>query len=169
MFQRFKQSYGNKFKKTCHFVATYFKHYDLWSIHKESIARGVGIGLFVAFVPIMPFQTLMAILLSILLRANFAVAFAVSWISNPLTLLPLTYFTYQMGHWVIGEPLHTLTIHTFSWGDQKDFWSSLSAWLQQFGKAFFVGMSIISLSAALIGYAVVRFLWHLFPYADKNQ
>src|SRR5579862_8691996 len=69
----------------------------LFKSNRESIARGVAIGLFVAILPILPFQSLLAILLTILLRANLPIAFFISWISNPFTIAPIAYFNYYIG------------------------------------------------------------------------
>src|SRR3982751_3961326 len=72
----------------------HLRHNYLWHLDRESVARGVAIGLFSGIVPIIPFQTILAIFLSIFLRGNLAIAFLVSWVSNPLTIIPLTYFMY---------------------------------------------------------------------------
>lgn len=124
---------------------------SLWVLNSESIARGVAIGFFTACVPIMPFQTLLTISLSLLFKANFAIAFTVSWISNPLTLIPLTYYTYRLGEWVLGDH-QMIIIQKFHWRLDHTFWINVAATLHQFGKAFFVGLPMIAFGSAAISY-----------------
>ena len=56
----------------------------LWQLSRTSVATGVAIGLFCAYLPI-PMETLAAMMLAILLRGNILVAAALVWVSNPLT------------------------------------------------------------------------------------
>lgn len=131
----------------------YLRYSYLWELNKESVARGVAVGLFTGIIPILPFQTLLAIALTILLRANFPTAFLVSWISNPITILPIAYFTYLIGNWVLGGDASTIVFNDISLKDNlREAWFS-------FGIPFFVGLPIVSLSVALLGYCVVIMLW----------
>src|SRR5687767_2212047 len=82
-------------------IKKYLHHSYLWQLDKEPVARGVAIGLFAGIVPIIPFQTLLVILLSIFLRGNLPIAFLTSWISNPLTIIPITYFIYFVGNSIL--------------------------------------------------------------------
>ncbi len=66
----------------------YFHHRSLWRINCDSVSRGVAIGLFAAAIPLMPFQMVIAAFLAIIIRANLPISVAVSWISNPFTLVP---------------------------------------------------------------------------------
>lgn len=52
----------------------------------HQVARGAAAGLFVALIPVFGMQTLLLLLVCALARANFPVAFLVSWISNPFTI-----------------------------------------------------------------------------------
>lgn len=68
-----------------------------------AVARGVGVGLLVALLPLFGIQTLLIVAGCILVRGNFPAGFAVSWVNNPFTIAPL-YLTYRE----IGERLFTL-------------------------------------------------------------
>jgi uncharacterized protein (DUF2062 family) len=57
---------------------------ELWHPCRESAASGLGIGLFVAMLPI-PGQMLLAALGAMKLRANVAIAIAACWVTNPAT------------------------------------------------------------------------------------
>lgn len=136
----------------------------LWRFDCHSISLGVAAGLFAAALPLMPLQMLIAAVLAILIRANLPIALAVSWVSNPITLIPITYFTYALGNWILGVKQSKLEIiiHKYGWHlrDTQDYWSSFTAWLAKYGKAFFVGLPIVAIGAALTGYLLVIALWH---------
>lgn len=128
-------------------------HPYLWRLDMESVARGCAVGLFTGMIPIIPFQTILAILVALLIRANLAVAFLVSWISNPLTILPIAYFTYYVGNWILmgmGKPDSNFE---FSW--KMD--TIQGAWAT-FGIPFFVGLPFVALGAGILGYIGVKLI-----------
>lgn len=61
------------------------------------VARGMAVGVFVAFSPTLGFQMVTAALLATLLHANRAAAVAAVWLSNPFTALPIYVMTYRAG------------------------------------------------------------------------
>jgi uncharacterized protein (DUF2062 family) len=63
----------------------------------HAIAGGVAIGMVVAFTPTIGFQTVLALGLATLLNANRPIAIVPTWISNPVTALPIYAFTYRVG------------------------------------------------------------------------
>ena len=149
--------FKQKVKKQ-HRFQRYLKAYpSLCHLNTASIARGVAVGLLTGCIPLIPFQTIIAIVLSILIRANLAIALGVSWISNPLTLLPITYFTYWVGAVILNEPIQPILIPDFAWnlhGLMKAS-ASFAVLIAQFGKAFFIGLPIVAIGSALIGYFTV--------------
>ena len=61
------------------------------------VAMGMAIGVFVALTPTIPFHTIIAVGLSVILRASKTAAVIGVWFSNPLTI-PLIYFgSYKVG------------------------------------------------------------------------
>lgn len=69
-------------------------------LHDGAVPRGIAVGLFIGLTPTVGLQTLLMVVGCMLLRGNFPSAFAVSWVSNPLTLAPL-FLTFN----AIGETL----------------------------------------------------------------
>ncbi|MEQ6884502.1 DUF2062 domain-containing protein [Salicola sp. Rm-C-2C1-2] len=63
----------------------------------ESAARGVSVGLFVGLTPTVGFQTIFMIIGCVIVRGNFPAAFAVSWLSNPITMAPLYWGFHELG------------------------------------------------------------------------
>lgn len=85
-------------------------HPALWAFNRRSITWALAIGVACAFVPI-PSQMLLAALIAIWLQVNVPVAILGVWISNPLTTVPIYYFSYRVGVWLmnwLGFPPETV-------------------------------------------------------------
>ncbi|MCA1791864.1 MAG: DUF2062 domain-containing protein [Thioalkalivibrio sp.] len=108
---------------------------------RESIARGIGIGLLVGLTPTVGLQTMMMLAGCPLVRGNFPAAFAISWVSNPLTLPPMIYAYHELGEWLFGSWVRTL----FEGSDAID-----DALIGVLNTA--LGTALIAVPVALIGY-----------------
>ena len=62
------------------------------------IAFGMAIGVFVAVTPTIPFHTVLAIALAILLNASKPAAILGAWVSNPFTVVLFYVACYKTGH-----------------------------------------------------------------------
>jgi uncharacterized protein (DUF2062 family) len=77
--------------------------------HPERIARGCAAGMATAYLPMLG-QTLVGMLLAWCIRGSPLAAMPWSWVSNPLTTVPLWYACYLLGAAIL--PGHdTLTWH----------------------------------------------------------
>ena len=74
----------------------------------ERIARGCAAGMFTAYLPLFG-QTLVGMLLAWCIRGSVLAAMPWSWITNPLTTVPLWYGCYRLGAALF--PGH----HTVTW------------------------------------------------------
>ena len=142
----------------------YLDQSNLWQFNINSVSRAVAVGLFVATVPIIPFQMILVVLLCILIRANLIIALLVSWVSNPFTIVPLAYLAYTIGNFVLGitgsPPYIIHGLVTNVWNSHH-LWHSFVLWFHQVGKSFFIGLPILALSAALAGYVTVFIIWRI--------
>jgi uncharacterized protein len=68
-------------------------------------ARGMAVGLFVGFGIPIGAQMLFLALLRLLFRFNSVIAFAFTWVNNPITLLPMYYGFYCVGSIILGKSL----------------------------------------------------------------
>ena len=59
----------------------------------------------IAFLPLVGFQTAIAIGLAALFRANKAVCVPIVWITNPLTLVPIYGGCLALGGWILASPI----------------------------------------------------------------
>jgi hypothetical protein len=86
-------------------VKRMFSQSGFLGLQRRTLARGVGVGLFVGLTPTVGFQTLLMICLCVFLRASFPAAFLVSWISNPFTVGPLYFAFNRLGEALFGDLL----------------------------------------------------------------
>ncbi len=125
---------------------------EIWRSNRHAMARGAFIGLFCAFVPI-PIQMLIVVILAPVFRANLPMAIALVWISNPLTIPPMFYFSYRLGAWLLNMRLETDSIEiSFGW---------LLANLGSIGYPLIVGSLICSWTAGVTGFVLVRVIWRI--------
>lgn len=66
------------------------------------IALGMAIGVFIALLPLVGVQMLLAAIICHPFKANKAVSVAMAWISNPVTLVPIYLPFYWLGCVMIG-------------------------------------------------------------------
>lgn len=124
---------------------------NLWHLNRRSISGAVSVGLFSALIPL-PGQMILSVALAILFRVNVPMAFALIWVTNPLTIPPIFYGTYKLGAWLMGVPSNDIHFQLS--------WDTLVS-LQHIWKPLFLGSFISALLAAALGFVLTRFLWRL--------
>lgn len=73
------------------------------------ISRGLAIGIFWGMFPLPGLQMAVAVITAALFRGNKLAAAAGTWLSNPLTTLPLTALNFHVGQWVLGREAITFS------------------------------------------------------------
>ena len=127
---------------------------NLWHLNRRSVAGGLALGVFVAFIPL-PVQMLIAAALSLWLRVNLPLAVATVWITNPLTMPPVFYISYKAGHWMLNSwPLNL--IFSLSPSDHL-MWRNLG----MYAGPLLLGSLTLGVVLALLTYGLVRFAWRL--------
>lgn len=145
---------------------------SLWKFDCDPVARGVAAGLAGAVIP--GFQIFYAALLVILFRGNLPIALLATLVTNPFTALPVVYFIYFVGSLIVGNGKADFVIKDFQWDFSSfhAFWTNFSAWILQFGKAFFIGLPFVSVGLAVLGYFGTILIWKictlLFSKKKKN-
>ena len=128
---------------------------EVWHLGRRSVAGGVGLGFFLAFIPI-PIQMLIAPPLALLFRVNLPVTLVAIWITNPITFAPMFLFAYKVGEWITG----------FDGGiGSNAFEASFSGVFDILGDIWMplcVGCLVCGISAAAIGNVSVRWLWRAY-------
>lgn len=82
------------YRRIIFFVVHHILHTD---DTPSRIARGVAIGVFMAWLPLLGLQMMLVLGLSFIFRANKVVGLPIVWISNPFTLGPIYYPSYLLG------------------------------------------------------------------------
>ena len=137
---------------------------NLLHFNRRSIAAGVFCGVLAAFIPL-PVQMFAAVILAVIFRGNLAVAVGFTWVSNPLTYIPIYYFCFLVGEFIMGSPtdaagnevainIKGLIADVFA-GD----FSHLMTFFVTSGAQLLLGCFLIGLLSAGISYFLVGYLW----------
>lgn len=99
------RSLGNQLKRRARYI--YLKFIRLRG-HPKELARGLAAGVFAGMFPLFGLQTIMGVAIALRIKGNPLMAAGGTWISNPLTYLPIYAFNYRLGSWILGRPVVNL-------------------------------------------------------------
>lgn len=119
------------------------------------IALGIAIGIFICWTPSMPFQMILTVALSTLLRANKFVGLPFVWISNPLTIFPVYWPSYKLGRWITGSDTSGFGGLAKAFSFSASFVERVQAWWTAVWQIFWelwVGSLVIGTILAVITY-----------------
>ncbi len=144
----------------------------------KSIARGVAVGLFVAWTPFLGLHIVISLLLASILKANKVAAMLFVWVSNAATLIIVYYPAYLLGRFILSlfrdEMYYSLSQIKRSFSQISDsgsilsdiftteFWMNFSKFFFKIGLELTVGGFVIGLIMGVIGYFTTYrlILWH---------
>jgi len=89
-------------------------------------------------------QTLIAA--AIALRVNLPISVALVWITNPVTISPMYYFSYRVGSWILGAPTQPLNV---------EYWLEWHNWLEILAPLT-IDRLVCGTIYAVLGYFVVQ-------------
>jgi len=130
-----------------HIFGDTLKQAELWAFNRNSVAKGIAVGLFGAFLP-MPFEMIAALFIAAMIGGNIPFALAGVWISNPLTWIPMYTPCYLLGARLLGVepiPVHEITILQVGW-------HYVALWL---------GCLIVGLTLSVIAHFSITFVWRM--------
>ena len=129
----------------------------LWRLQKESVARGVAIGTFWAFV--IPLgQTFAAAAHCTWWRGNIPAAAVMTFLTNPLTFGFWLWLAYPVGQFFLASAPVTEPLSRAHW---------LSS-LQQVGGPVLLGMGIFAVFGAALGYVLVKLGWRFALFQRRR-
>lgn len=123
---------------------------NLWHFNRESVAKAIALGVACAWIPL-PFHTMIAILLAILIDCNIPLVAVAIWFANPITIPFMYYFAYEVGASILN--VHKINIH---------FHLSLNGILHVLHiiwQPFLLGCIICGLATGILTYLLVHLLW----------
>ena len=135
---------------------------EIWHFGRRAVAGGVGLGFFLAFVPL-PMHMLIAVPLALMCRTNLPVTVAAVWIANPITVAPMFMFALKVGGLVTAHEVQFSELHFDA------SWANVSALFAQLWQPLVVGSLICGVSAGAIGNFSVRWLWRLHLLYRRRQ
>lgn len=158
-----EQLEGNRFLRP---VAHRVLAPELWRFTRRSVPRGVALGLFVGIFFLIPgLQIVGSALLALPFRANVPVAAAMTFLSNPLTTPFILYASVYVGNILLGwsaSPHGVMAL--IESGAGIDQWTS---WLlSEAAPAMLLGLFVISVISAAVGYFIAVWFWR-FRMAAK--
>jgi len=142
---------------------TWLHHPNLWHLNRRSVSRAVGIGLFAGLVP-GPLQMITAVLLAVPLRANVPVAMAMTFYTNPLTIVPLYLVAFAYGKFILLEEHQAVEIQPFQmdWSNLAESTVAAFHWCLTLGKPLAVGLVALAVTLGIVGTLATRFAWRLY-------
>ncbi len=106
-------------------------------------AKGIAVGVFSGCFPFFGFQTIIGIFLAQLIKGNLVLAAIGTWISNPLTYVPLYLFNLKVGSFFIKNNVDNI-LNKELFG--KDLWSQ--GWL--FTIRLIIGSTLVGIFLGLL-------------------
>ncbi len=126
---------------------------NLFHLNRYSVSMAFLMGVFLAFVPV-PGQMALVALVALWVRCNLPIALALVWITNPITIAPIFFFTYQLGLWLLNEP----SVHM----PDAITWGLINAELSKIWKPLVVGSLCAGSFFSLLSYFIIRYVWRLY-------
>ncbi|MBE9060777.1 DUF2062 domain-containing protein [cf. Phormidesmis sp. LEGE 11477] len=113
----------------------------------HAIARGIAAGVFAGSFPLLGFQTIIGVAIAALVRGNKIMAAVGTWISNPLTYVPIFALNFHVGCWLLRLP-NDIVMPSASAGMHE--WMSLG---MSASAALLVGSFVVGIIAGLVAYS----------------
>ena len=131
-------------------IAHWLHDHQLWGIRRKSAVPAVAWGVFVGWMPV-PGHVLIAILGSLLIRCNIPVAALATFISNPVTVGPMYYFSYRVGARLLGLQTEPFAIElSINW---------LQTTFATIWQPLLLGSVLVGSICSLIAYVLLDVLW----------
>jgi uncharacterized protein (DUF2062 family) len=142
-----------------------YLHWRLINLRGTSqhISRGLAAGVFAGLFPLFGLQIIIGVFLATLLRGNKLMAAAGTWVSNPLTYVPIWLFNFQVGRWLLGYKNLSFS------ADGIDNWREFLQLGTEFATALFVGCFVVGLVSAIVSYYLCLQLVRRIRRRSLNQ
>lgn len=135
---------------------------NLWHLNRRSVAGGLAVGVFCAWVPL-PIQMALAGVIALALRVNLPLAVVSVWITNPVTIGPMYWSAWYLGAALLDVHYTPVRFEaSFAWvtGEFVRIW-----------KPFGLGCAILGILSAGLAYAACRLAWryHVVAYVLRRR
>ena len=131
------------------FAKTAYERSYLWSFKGNAMIPALFWGIWIAMLPIVGIQMLVAFFIALIVRANLPMIVALQWISNPFTVPPIYFADYEIGLLIlelfgIDYVRNKLLTAEFDWSSLKldDLWELVDTFPPMFVGGTIVGISL---------------------------
>jgi len=124
------------------------------SPHRTALAFGIGV--FIAFFPILGIHTLMALGVAFAFRLSRAVTLLGAYVNNPWTIVPLYTAGTVVGSWLLGTPLQGRPFATWGGGHGALVHALIDA-VYPYLWPYVIGNSVLGVVGGVSAYLAVRF------------
>lgn len=133
--------------------------HDICSFNRRPLARGVAIGAFCALIP-GPLQIPATLAMCAWWRGNAIAGAITTFYTNPLTIVPLYLLAFQIGALLLPgtQDVPSMSAAIANGGGLLQ---GMIEWMQALGWPLLIGLPVMGLLLAALGYAVVQTLWLL--------
>lgn len=137
-----KRGFGERVKRTAKF---------LWlrvlriRASEHNVARGLAAGVYVGLLPVLPFQTVIAVALAFVVRGSKIAAALGTWVSNPLNWVPCYLMFYYVGKLVLPLDVPPLDL------DHVEMKQLIEAGWKMFA-VMMVGGTVVGIPSAAVSY-----------------
>jgi uncharacterized protein len=146
--------------------ARWFDRPYYWQLNRERAASAVAVGMFCGLMP-GPTQMLSALLVAYVVRTHLPLALLTTLYTNPLTYVPLYYCAYQIGaRLMYGQWGYQMP--AFPDFSMKHLGVELWQWIICFGKPLLLGVPVLGVILAVVGYILVWNGWQWFTSRHTN-
>jgi uncharacterized protein len=111
----------------------------------DQLARGMAAGVFAGSFPLFGLQIVIGVAVATVLRGNRMMAAAATWVSNPLTYVPIFAFNYQIGALLLGGG----PVETFQHLDSLRSWMDMGT---EVSVRLMLGSTIVGVIAGVATY-----------------
>lgn len=136
-------------------------HPRLWHLNRRSAAGAVAAGLFCGLIP-GPLQMLGAAACAVIFRVNLPLALAITFYTNPLTIVPLYLVAFELGQWVLGAGNGDVTAPPAMTMDILGWIKALIDWMAGLGTPLALGLLLLASLFAITGYGATRLVWRIY-------
>ncbi len=128
------------------------EHPAYWSLNRRSVTRAFALGLFISFIPL-PVHIVLSVGLALIFRLNIPAALFGTFLTNPLTTVPLYLAAYWIGCRMLDIPPGTMAFEMS--------WDWVTTALLPVWKPLLLGCLTLGLLSAVLGYILIGGAWHL--------
>ncbi len=114
----------------------------------EQLARGLAAGVFAGLFPLFGLQTIIGIAIALRIGGNPLMAAAGTWVSNPLTYVPIYAFNYNVGRWLLGVR------DTDPFGNTVESYQNWLAMGTDVALALFLGCFVVGCVCSVLSYTI---------------